>query len=557
MLLTAVTLAPSNSPASDVCASSFTLAPSTEFPISYWWGPPAKYNTLKHYQTIKDAHFTFAGISREYYSPADNIKKLELSEQVGLKALILDPRFYPRQTLTPNWKNEVNHAIKDYSNLEALYGYYVSDEPGHGEFKSIRLMNDHIYSQDSKHLAYTNLHPIYAGLHHLETASYEKYVRDYMKIVEPAVLSYDHYTIIRKTKNYFSNLSIIRTNALQNNVPAWNIIQGPGWAGRDNPTMSELRFQVYTSLTYGIKGLMYFFYWPLPMKDNPNYKVGLVTNDGTPTPQLKLVSDLNQQVQNLAPYIMDLESTGVYHTGLLPENTMSLPQGFPIEFSQDQPLVIGDFLNSSGEQYVFITNRDMTKDQLVRLKVITPVSHLDYINAEDGNTYPLTLKSDGTEINLAPGEGKLLKVIRSNQSKLDYKFDVNDNSEGWSKTQSLKELQIANGLLKAKISHRDPFFFLDHLKIPGNQYNVIKIKMKLPKGTIGQLRWTTKAEPIFSSNKSLKFETRGDDQFHEYTIPVGSISSWSEQEIRSIWFYPSLGHSAVGEVMEIDYFHGE
>src|SRR5688500_3803960 len=63
-----------------------------EFVISYWAGPPAKFQTLERIQEIKDAGFTLAFPGTAVNDVANNRKFLDLCQQVGLKAMIQDGR---------------------------------------------------------------------------------------------------------------------------------------------------------------------------------------------------------------------------------------------------------------------------------------------------------------------------------------------------------------------------------------------------------------------------------------------------------------------------------
>lgn len=60
---------------------------------------------------------------------------------------------------------------------------------------------------------------------------------------------------------YFENLEIIRRQALRVGVPFWNVILAtPHFSYRD-PSPADMRWQAYTTLAYGGKGLAYFTYW--------------------------------------------------------------------------------------------------------------------------------------------------------------------------------------------------------------------------------------------------------------------------------------------------------
>src|SRR4051812_48473349 len=67
-------------------------ADEPQFTISYWCGPPAKFNTLDRYQEIKDANFTLAFPSCSGMNVEQNRQMLDHCQQVGLKGMIQDAR---------------------------------------------------------------------------------------------------------------------------------------------------------------------------------------------------------------------------------------------------------------------------------------------------------------------------------------------------------------------------------------------------------------------------------------------------------------------------------
>ena len=60
----------------------------------------------------------------------------------------------------------------------------------------------------------------------------------------------------RDRPDYFENLSLIREFGLRHGTPPWNIILAAPHLGYRDPTTGELRWQVYTSLAYGMKGIL-------------------------------------------------------------------------------------------------------------------------------------------------------------------------------------------------------------------------------------------------------------------------------------------------------------
>ena len=64
-------------------------------------------------------------------------------------------------------------------------------------------------------------------------------------------------------------------------------------------------------------------------------------------------------------------------------------------------------------------------------------------------------------------------------------------------------------------------------------------------------------EPAFSSERHVAFATRGDDQFHEYTVELAAHPQWRGRQIRALRLDPAVEEKAVGQTVEIDWIRAE
>ena len=101
--------------------------------------------------------------------------------------------------------------------------------------------------------------------------TYEEYVEAFLTNVHPPFLSYDHYALLESgslRRGYFENLETIRAAALRHGISFWNIVLANAHFNYAEPTLAGLRFQVYTTLAYGARGIKLFHilhpgYWEL------------------------------------------------------------------------------------------------------------------------------------------------------------------------------------------------------------------------------------------------------------------------------------------------------
>lgn len=379
-----------------------------EFPIGFWNGPPTSANQLNTWKTVADADFTFVGYTSRY-SVDDNKRMLDYCEQVGLKATVVDPRIQwlaARMTGDVDWRSVIDAVIHDYGTHPALYSYFLADEPGLQRFDALGRIHAEFRTRDPKHLPYINLYPSYASAKQLGTPTYSEHLRRYMQDVWPAVLSYDHYCLLRGSDrpDYFENLAVIRQHALKNNVPAWNIIQAMAFGGCRDPTGGEMRWQVYTSLAYGMRGILYFTYWPLGQGQ------AIVDADGKPTRRYAVVKQLNGEVRTLGKLLLALDSTGVYHTGLIPRGCTTVPADLAVQLPRDLPLLIGCFKDPAGTEYFMLVNRNHQQNQRVGVALKPHVIQVTEIDTRTAGESAKPLRGGAFTTLLNAGEGRLFRL---------------------------------------------------------------------------------------------------------------------------------------------------
>ena len=165
---------------------------------------------------------------------------------------------------------------------------------------------------------YINFFPNYADASQLGTKTYDEYVEKFIEVCHPPILSYDHYAIMEGgglRGEYFANLESIRRAAVKHKLPFWQIVLSVGCLNYREPSATDMRFQVYTSLAYGARGLAYFKYFT---PGAGNYRNGPIDQFGHETPMWQIMRQVNLQVGKLAPTLLKLTSDRVYHFGKVP-----------------------------------------------------------------------------------------------------------------------------------------------------------------------------------------------------------------------------------------------
>jgi hypothetical protein len=493
---------------------------------------------------------------------------LDLCQLVGLEALVLDSRIFPRMTASPKWPEILRQVVADYTDHPALFGYFVTDEPGYGSFKALGDISQELQRLDPARLPYINLFPTYATPAQLGTPTYEEHLSKFLAITKPAVLSYDHYCLEANDvdgQQYFENLGLIRNHALRAGVPPWNIIQAMSYArSMRRPNDAEMRWQVYTSLAYGMKGLLYFIYWSY--NEDP-LDVGIVDHLGRPGPLFPIVTQLNGEIKALGPTLLGLTSTGVYHAGDVPPGATRLGSAQLLSLPADAPLLVGFFRDAADVPYAMIANRSFREAVDFPVTFSPLVAEVSALSPADGSARPLPYTpGEALPLSLAPGDGILLRLrveyTMPEPPKVltDISFDFNTpgDLEGWVGLNSLDDPRIADGILSLRFSGADPFLVREWMSVEPDKYSRIRVRMKLPSGiTDGQFFWITAEEPGFADNKYLNFPVESDGEWHEYSLPVGAHALWKGQTVCGIRLDPAAAGSHPGDRVEIDWIRGE
>ena len=385
------------------------------FPISFWVGPPPE---LERYRQVAEAGFTVVPVVAG--TPAEGRLALDFAQQVGLLAVIWDQRIHRDLPDRPNWEQVVQEVVADYGDHPALWGYFLTDEPHLSHFENLAKLTRAFQARDPGRIPYINLFPNYASPDQLGTIDYETHVRAYLDTVRSPLLSYDHYALLEKgdRPEYFPNLETIRREALRAGVPFWNIVLStPHFAYRD-PSPADMRWQVYTTLAYGGKGLAYFTYWT---PDAENYRSGIIDMFGQPTARYQVVRQLNLEIKGLSAHLLGLTSTGVHHWPEAPAGSRFLPGDGLVASIEGGEFIVGEFTDAANLPWVMVVNRNREHAAFVTLRLRTEYALLLEVARTTGQLRPVSRDqavkaerayADGliARFWLAPADGRLLKL---------------------------------------------------------------------------------------------------------------------------------------------------
>jgi hypothetical protein len=182
----------------------------------------------------------------------------------------------------------------------------------------------------------------------------------------------------------------------------WNIVLSVAHFNYQEVTAADLRFEAYTTLAYGARGLAYFTYFAQPVG---NYRGAPVDQFGNETPTWHHMRNVNLQVQRLGPTLLELSSDADYHIGTVPSGCQGPSTNSVVTQIGGKNFLVAEFTHQDGSRYVFVVNKDLAKSRPCWPQFRNAPKRLRHLSPYTGALTPF----EGEYIWLAPGQGVLLK----------------------------------------------------------------------------------------------------------------------------------------------------
>ncbi len=372
--------------------------------IGLWVDPPLDAQADARYRELAEAGFTlviggFGGTRMEQVQ-----QQAALCEKYGLR--LLAPAH-----------------ISDPENLPdgpAVWGYSVRDEPNAADFPGLRERTDAIQAARPGKLAFINLFPNYASEEQLGTTTYDEHVRLFMETLQPDVLCMDHYPIFHPGHDgreaYCENLATMREHALAHAIPFWNFFNIMPYGPHTDPTEGQLRWQIFTSLAYGARGVLYFCYFTPAGGEFPKGGA-IIARDGRRTRHYDEAQRINAELKALEPTLMQITSSGVYRlceeAGDDPEAVLNGTPLLALTRASDDPpldLLIGVFRHADGRRAVLLNNYRFAYTAWPTVEFDVSAEQVMEVDKRSGDVAPVIDDSpdiEGLQVSLGAGDGRL------------------------------------------------------------------------------------------------------------------------------------------------------
>ena len=344
------------------CAASVTAKDLSEFMI-FTYGVELTEKTVKQ---LADADFNTV------YGPAD---KLELCRKNHLKLMIPHPGL------------ETAARLKGDPDV---WGYDIMDEPIslkqlHEAADSVRVYR----TADPTHLTFVNLN---------QKAGH--WIQFFIDTIKPDFLSYDEYPwwyggiytwftgedpLYVKLEQHRDEaiaaglqLTVWREVNIQRNVPD---TPDRNWITPPNNDRN-IRLNVYATLAYGAKGILWF-YGPLLF----DKQTGDMNETG------RHVAAINRELKTLGPVLFPLESTGVFHTPPVPKGSREPSSDHWVQVV-GKDVLIGTFSDRDRREYVMAVNKsaDRANKAVLQFRLfLQEVDRAELFDRMTGKWRPLTV----------------------------------------------------------------------------------------------------------------------------------------------------------------------
>jgi hypothetical protein len=357
-----------------------------------------------------------AGLNISGFCRADDLNAVNAA---GLTCFVQDPKLngYRPDQLPPDatlrW--DIATLKKAIGANPAAIGFFLRDEPPASLMSGLGKLAALLREEMPEKWPYVNLFPYRVSPAVLGTNDYDSYVRMLVKSIGQPFLSYDNYSLVNgeMLDPFYTNLEIVRRLSLETKTPFWNCILANAHFNYMEPSDATFNLQVYSTMAYGGRGIQYFTYFAPQIG---NYRLAAIDQFGNRTTTWDMLRRINNQIHALAPALIRLRSTGVYHYPDVPDQAQPLAANKLIESVEMTQryvrppvagrFLVGEFEDDQQRPYFLLVNKDLKNSFQFRVHLRQTGRKLVRVSPYSGKEEPFGREMDW----LAPGAGVLLRV---------------------------------------------------------------------------------------------------------------------------------------------------
>lgn len=251
---------------------------------------------------------------------------LNACEKYGVKLLMHN---YGSWTFDANDPEQIPSVCYEFYDYASYLGNYLLDEPGSDHYDMMAEQTAYYNSELPGKLCYYNLLPMYANAAQLKYGAsaasieyydsdpelYRKYVKAYAEKIPSDYICVDIYPnrMSEGTKltytDYLRNMDIFAGVCREYNRDFWLYVQTTGLDGTRVPDYSDMRWQMYVGLSFGVKTFIHFTYGSY----SGEWTESMVDMSGKPTSVYTAAQKANLEVTALSEDYAKYENVGAFN----------------------------------------------------------------------------------------------------------------------------------------------------------------------------------------------------------------------------------------------------
>ncbi|MBE5745583.1 MAG: hypothetical protein E7355_05580 [Clostridiales bacterium] len=401
--------------------------------------------TDEHYQNIVKCGFN--GVSAIYELEMDEYQKaLDFCDKYGLTMLVRDQKSLEQfvikdlcitektvEEFLAEQGDEMQARLDAYAKHPSFAGILAADEPHSGKYPAIKKLQDWFAERYPGKEFEVNLLPDYASAEQLFNDKnakypYQKYLDDFVDIVQPEYLSYDHYALIvdhsAKDKmylrpSYLKNLEQFAKAAQRTGKEFKVFLLTLGhWDFRTVATYADIAWQVYTSMAYGASGAQTFTYWTTleyePYNNKSHVTTALVGQNGELLPAWYAMQETIAEVRAFekAYFNYSWEKCVYFLKGFSNPMTKNLDKNKDEclkKAKTSADVIVGCFKNDASKAYL-ISNLTDPKDNVTAKTTLCFDKDYDVVVWQAGKKTVEKTQKKKLNIQLRSGEGIFVEI---------------------------------------------------------------------------------------------------------------------------------------------------
>lgn len=337
-------------------------------------------------------------------------------------------------------EEDIRRVVEKLRGKNHVIGYYIWDEPNRDYLmKEARRQSDIFNKYAPDALLFSVFVPSNNGQLNWENGKYAEGFEEYIKQVEPPVLSFDSYPVGNYCKIYsglvytdekqlddspfWIDIAVARNLARKYDLPFWFYYQACGVYETEKFTFSMQRMMMYAAALYGAKGLQSYTatgvcHEPENVAEYPDKWTALL-GTGEKGEFFEQQKEIHREFKMLGNTLMALNSRAVYHSSdLMPFGKYGEIYKRCEDKIADSKLLagelpdrtsVGELCDEFGNNYLFVLNRDFYKG----LKAEIPLKeafNIYEVSREDGTQKLLKKYARSIDVDLACGDAVLFRI---------------------------------------------------------------------------------------------------------------------------------------------------